>query len=118
MKAPVSFTEFQQQQNLCNKNTVQLLGPSGPAWTHLSMHCQFTINYIYEPFQKEKDKKDGASTNWLRGSLRKGTFGINKSFSQYIYCLQSGCAFASEERSSLSETKAQPVKRRNRETPV
>lgn len=88
MKAPVSFIGFQQQQNLCNKKTVPLLAPSGPAWTHLSyafiVKSLLTMLLAYEPFQKEIDKKDGASTNWLRESLRKQTFGINKSFSQDI----------------------------------
>lgn len=48
------------------------------------VNSPLTTLLVYEPFQKEMDKKNGASANRLRESLRKGTFGINKSFSQDI----------------------------------
>lgn len=64
----------------------------------------------YEPFQKEMGNKDGASTNWLRESLRKGTFGINKSFSWDRDTLWKVSVHL-HQRSTLSETKGHKLSR-------
>lgn len=70
MKAPVLFTGFQQttkslQQEHCATIRTFWTCVDSPFYAFI-VNSPLTTLIVYDPFQKEMDKKDGASTNWLR----------------------------------------------------